>query len=43
MLEICNLVKNFGPLVAVDNVSFTVPAGEVLGFPAGLDPEGEAP
>ena len=37
MLEICNLVKNFGPLVAVDNVSFTVPAGEVLGF---LGPNG---
>jgi len=37
MLEICNLVKNFGPLVAVDNVSFRVPAGEVLGF---LGPNG---
>jgi len=37
MLEICNLVKNFGPLVAVDDVSFSVPAGEVLGF---LGPNG---
>jgi ABC-2 type transport system ATP-binding protein len=37
MLEIRNLVKNFGPLVAVDNVSFSVPAGEVLGF---LGPNG---
>ncbi|HYU12697.1 MAG TPA: ABC transporter ATP-binding protein [Stellaceae bacterium] len=37
MLEICNLVKNFGPLVAVDDVSFSVPPGEVLGF---LGPNG---
>ncbi|HVB17944.1 MAG TPA: ATP-binding cassette domain-containing protein [Stellaceae bacterium] len=37
MLEIVHLVKKFGPLVAVDDVSFTVPAGEVLGF---LGPNG---
>ncbi len=37
MLEIRNLVKHFGPLVAVDHVSFTVPRGEVLGF---LGPNG---
>ncbi len=37
MLEIRHLVKKFGPLVAVDDVSFTVPAGEVLGF---LGPNG---
>ena len=37
MLEIKNLVKHFGPLVAVDGVSFTVPRGEVLGF---LGPNG---
>jgi len=37
MLEISHLVKRFGPLVAVDDVSFTVPAGEVLGF---LGPNG---
>jgi ABC-2 type transport system ATP-binding protein len=37
MLEISRLVKRFGPLVAVDDVSFTVPAGEVLGF---LGPNG---
>jgi gliding motility-associated transport system ATP-binding protein len=37
MLEIRNLVKRFGPLVAVDEVSFTVPKGEVLGF---LGPNG---
>jgi ABC-2 type transport system ATP-binding protein len=37
MLEIRNLVKHFGPLVAVDGVSFTVPRGEVLGF---LGPNG---
>src|SRR4030081_652419 len=37
MLEIRNLVKKFGPVVAVDNVSFSVPAGEALGF---LGPNG---
>jgi gliding motility-associated transport system ATP-binding protein len=37
MLEISHLVKHFGPLVAVDDVSFTVPAGQVLGF---LGPNG---
>ncbi len=37
MLEIQHLVKHFGPLVAVDDVSFTVPRGEVLGF---LGPNG---
>ena len=37
MLEIRNLVKKFGPLIAVDDVSFTVGAGEVLGF---LGPNG---
>jgi ABC-2 type transport system ATP-binding protein len=37
MLEIRHLVKHFGPLIAVDDVSFTVPQGEVLGF---LGPNG---
>src|SRR5438309_7124529 len=37
MLEIRHLVKSFGPLVAVDDVSFAVPKGEVLGF---LGPNG---
>jgi ABC-2 type transport system ATP-binding protein len=37
MLEIRHLVKFFGPLVAVDDVSFSVPKGEVLGF---LGPNG---
>ena len=37
MLDIRNLHKNFGPLVAVDDVSFTVKQGEVLGF---LGPNG---
>jgi ABC-2 type transport system ATP-binding protein len=37
MLEIRHLVKHFGPLVAVDDVSFIVPRGEVLGF---LGPNG---
>jgi ABC-2 type transport system ATP-binding protein len=37
MLEICHLAKYFGPIKAVDDVSFTVPRGEVLGF---LGPNG---
>ena len=37
MLEIRHLVKHFGPLKAVDDISFTVPHGEVLGF---LGPNG---
>jgi ABC-2 type transport system ATP-binding protein len=37
MLEISHLVKKFGPLAAVEDVSFNVPAGEVLGF---LGPNG---
>jgi ABC-2 type transport system ATP-binding protein len=37
MLEIRHLVKYFGPIKAVDDVSFTVPRGEVLGF---LGPNG---
>jgi len=37
MLELHNLSKKFGSLVAVDDVSFTVAKGEVLGF---LGPNG---
>lgn len=37
MIEIENLVKKFGPLTAVDNISFNVKPGEVLGF---LGPNG---
>jgi ABC-2 type transport system ATP-binding protein len=37
MIEIQNLVKHFGPLTAVDDVSFSVSKGEVLGF---LGPNG---
>jgi ABC-2 type transport system ATP-binding protein len=37
MIEVDNLVKRFGPLTAVDGVSFNVSQGEVLGF---LGPNG---
>ncbi|MBR9912805.1 MAG: ABC transporter ATP-binding protein [Gammaproteobacteria bacterium] len=37
MIEIENLTKRFGPFVAVDNLSFSVAAGQVLGF---LGPNG---
>jgi ABC-2 type transport system ATP-binding protein len=37
LLEIRGLSKRFGPITAVDNISFTVDKGEVLGF---LGPNG---
>ncbi len=37
MIEVQSLTKEFGPLRAVDNISFTVKRGEVLGF---LGPNG---
>lgn len=37
MIEVKNLTKRYGPTVAVDNVSFSAQAGEVLGF---LGPNG---
>ncbi|WP_411846215.1 ATP-binding cassette domain-containing protein [Roseibacillus persicicus] len=37
MIDVQNLTKRFGPKVAVDNLSFTVKKGEVLGF---LGPNG---
>ena len=37
MIEACNLTKRFGQKLAVDDVSFTVQRGEVLGF---LGPNG---
>jgi ABC-2 type transport system ATP-binding protein len=37
MIEVTNLTKHFGSKIAVDNLSFTVTKGEVLGF---LGPNG---
>ncbi|MFQ5995228.1 MAG: ABC transporter ATP-binding protein [Acidiferrobacterales bacterium] len=37
MVEIRNLSKRFGPIIAVDDISFSVKKGEVLGF---LGPNG---
>ena len=37
MLDIRGLTKRFGPLTAVDDISFSVQRGEVLGF---LGPNG---
>lgn len=37
MIEVRNLTKRYGPHVAVDDVSFSVPQGEVVGF---LGPNG---
>ena len=37
MIEVEGLARHFGPLIAVDDVSFTVARGEVLGF---LGPNG---
>lgn len=37
MIEVCRLSKRFGPILAVDDISFTVRRGEVLGF---LGPNG---
>lgn len=37
MIEISNLVKYYGDKKAVDNISFTVNKGEILGF---LGPNG---
>ena len=37
MIEVKNLTKRFGPKIAVDNISFEVKKGEVLGF---LGPNG---
>ncbi|HCP36557.1 MAG TPA: ABC transporter ATP-binding protein, partial [Verrucomicrobiales bacterium] len=37
MIKVDNLVKTFGPKVAVNRISFEVERGEVLGF---LGPNG---
>jgi ABC-2 type transport system ATP-binding protein len=37
MIEVENLTKYYGPVLAVDNISFTVPEGKIVGF---LGPNG---
>ena len=37
MIEASNLVKNFGAVCAVNNVSVSIPAGSIVGF---LGPNG---
>ena len=37
MIEVQNLTKRYGPVTAVDDVTFRVEAGEILGF---LGPNG---
>ena len=37
MIEVTNLTKRYGPHTAVDNISFSVPKGEIVGF---LGPNG---
>jgi ABC-2 type transport system ATP-binding protein len=37
MITVTNLTKRYGPTVAVDNISFEVQKGEILGF---LGPNG---
>jgi ABC-2 type transport system ATP-binding protein len=37
MIEVKNLTKNYGSKTAVDDISFTVSDGEILGF---LGPNG---
>ena len=37
MIEVENLTKHYGPVLAVDHISFTVPEGKIVGF---LGPNG---
>jgi len=37
LIEVDKLTKSFGPFIAVDNISFSLKRGEVLGF---LGPNG---
>ena len=32
LIEVDKLTKSFGPFIAVDNISFSLKRGEVLGF-----------
>ena len=43
LVRIDNLVKHFGPIKAVDGVSFSVERGEVLGFWARTEPGNRPP
>ena len=35
MLDVIHLTRTFGQLTAVDDVTFTVPAGQMIGFVGG--------
>ena len=39
MIEVQNLTKKYGDRVAVNNISFSVKRGEILGFLARMAPE----
>ena len=38
MIEVTGLTKRYRDRVAVENLTFSVPEGEILGFPAPLGP-----
>ena len=43
MIEITNLTKRFGDKVAVDNITFNVNEGEIMGFLGPTVPENRLP